>query len=425
MRGLLEGSGINLRPWQVEVARRALSLEGDRLRFRTVVVSTPRQSGKSWLIKAMAIARCAHPELFGGEPQQVVHVAAQHIQARRIHSLAWSWAGDQGLDIRRAQGQERIVWPDGGAWDALTLNTVYGATASAIFLDEVHGVSGEDYREGLRPTQIERAMPQLWALSTAHPKSTALMSQLMADGINGVGRTMVADWGIRDGQDPMDPVTWEQASPFWSEQRREEMEMATSDAASFASQWLNRWMGDSAWRWLPSSVTDRTVAQAPLVPPDDAVCAVESSWEASPDFEAGTRWAVAFAWPADDRVIALVRRFADLGAALDAVGDRRVHTHAATVQHMSAAGRRARVVAVNTAQQRAATEALADAARGAGLVVEGVTDGEWEGVRTVPAEGGHVVSARTSVADVAGVKALSWAVLAVKQAQSGSFVLIA
>jgi hypothetical protein len=83
------------------------------------------------------------------------------------------------------------------------------------------------------------------------------------------------------------------------------------------------------------------------------------------------------------------------------------------------------VVAVNTAQQRAATEALADAARGGALVVEGVTDAEWEGVRTVPAEGGHVISARSSVADVAGVKALSWSVLAVQQAKSGSFVLIA
>ena len=114
-------------------------------------------------------------------------------------------------------------------------------------------------------------------------------------------------------------------------------------------------------------------------------------------------------------VAGTVARFGELEDALRAAGSRKVWAHPATIQAIQAAAGGVRSVAMNTARQRAATEALADVLRSGSLTVAGVSDGEWEGVRTAPADGGHTVSARASVADVAGVKALSWAVLAVQQ----------
>lgn len=240
-----------LRPWQALVAELALTLESDRLAFRTVVVSTPRQSGKSWLIKAMAMFRAAHPHLFGDEPQKVVHVANRHLAARRIHSQSWGWAGRRGLDVRTAQGMERIIWPDESSWDALTLSSVYGESANLVMLDEVWDVSGEDYREGLRPTQVARTWPQMWALSTAHRRATGLMLELMAQGRRGEGRVLLADWGAPARADQLDPGVWEAASPYWDAQREEEMRLAAG-SAGFAEQWLNVWpTAEVGGSWLP------------------------------------------------------------------------------------------------------------------------------------------------------------------------------
>ena len=86
-------------------------------------------------------------------------------------------------------------WVELGCHDLV--QSVYGASANLILLDEVWGVSPDDYREGLRPTQVARVQPQLWALSTAHRRATSLMPELMAPARAGQGRVMLADWGAR------------------------------------------------------------------------------------------------------------------------------------------------------------------------------------------------------------------------------------
>jgi hypothetical protein len=146
---------------------------------------------------------------------------------------------------------ERVIWPDESSWDALTLSNVYGASANLVLLDEVWDVSPEDYREGLRPTQVARRLPQLWALSTAHRRATGLMLDLLEQGRLGAGRVLVADWGAPAGADPADPGMWAGVSPWWDEQRADEMRLMVG-TPGFAEQWLNVWParaeGDG---WLP------------------------------------------------------------------------------------------------------------------------------------------------------------------------------
>ena len=382
--------------------------------WRTVVVSTPRQMGKSWLIRAAAMVRAAHPIFFGGEPQTVVHVANRHLAARRIHSMSWGWAEGAGLEVRTAQGQERIVWPDGSCWDALTLSNVYGSSANLVLLDEVWDVRAEDYREALRPTQRARRAPQLWALSTAHRRAGPLMSELMADGRDGRGRTLLLDWGARVDDDVLEPRVWAAASPWWDEQQAEEL-AAEAGSQGFAEQSLNVWpeVGE-ALRWLPRSATDRAgMGLVRRVPPDDAVCGVECSLD-------GQRWAVAAAWSDRRGVKVRVWRCEDLAACLRVAGERRVKAHQAVLE-LAPRKDRWRVDAVSIAQHRAATSALRDVVRSGVVAVAGIGDEDWVRVRTTPADGGEIIDGRRSLGDVHAVKAAAWAVWAVvsEQEQSG------
>jgi hypothetical protein len=365
--------------------------------WRTVVVSTPRQVGKSWLLWGVAMMRASHPLLFGGEEQLVIHSARTHEAARRIHQKAWRWAaGQEGIAVYRRLGGERLVWPDGSSWDALTLNSVYGASANLVMLDEVWGISPEDYWEGIRPTQAARRMPQLWALSTAHRLATPLMPGLLRQG-KASARVMVADWG-GNADDPA-------VSPYWDEGRRLDMADAAG-TAGFDEQWLNLWPDESdVGRWLPGRATDSTAGRVGVAP-SSAVCGVE----VTPD---GRRWAVAAAWAHGAAGVRGRVWLVDSPAEVQlVVGSRRVWAHPAVVRHPML--RWSQADQVNVSIGRAATTELRDAVLGGHLRVEGVPDGQWRAVRTMAADGGEVIYAPKSEGDVHGLKALSWAVWAVQ-----------
>jgi hypothetical protein len=413
VRAGVEAAGIRLRPWQELVAERALAAVDGRLAFRTVAVSTPRQAGKSWLIQAMAIARAANPDLFGGEPQTVVHVANKHLAARRIHSLAWGWAGKAGLEVRTAQGMERIIWPDGSSWDALTLSSVYGASSSLVMLDEVWDVTPEEYREGIRPTQLARREPQLWALSTAHRRASGLMVQIMEDGRAGVGRTMLADWGAPEGADYADPAVWRAASPWWDGQRAEEMALAHR-SEGFAEQLLNvwpaaaaGWIGTAAWQARAVEVPpgQRWLAAGVNTPVGDEVAPVVALAG-----RRGSGWLVRAVQCADmAEAAALVRRVPSLvvGKSLE---DDPVWR-----------GRRLETGPEQTV--RTLTEFLRQVSE-AGLVHDGgeLLSGQVAGVRLGSSPGGGARLVAKGRVDA--VKAACWAVAAARAARPATIVVL-
>jgi hypothetical protein len=245
--------GFTPRPWQRMVLDRALEVDASgKFVWRNVVVSTSRQSGKSWLIKALAVARAAHADKFG-EPQECLHVANNLMASRRILMSAGRWAMDSGLELRRAQGQERVVWPDGSHWSLSSESAIYGNSASLGICDECWDISLEVVESALVPTLVERVQPQLWLFSTAHVDATALMPSYRKAALDGDPRTMIVEWSAAPGSDIHDPAVWQAASAHWTEQRGELM-AAAQNTPSFAQQWLNQWPNDSgtdAGVWLP------------------------------------------------------------------------------------------------------------------------------------------------------------------------------
>lgn len=404
----LTAEGIDLRPWQRLVFRAALEVDSDgNLVWRTVVVTVPRQSGKSWLLKGMALARISHPHLFGDEPQLAVSIASKHIAARRIHTQAWGWAGRRGLTVRSAMGGERIICEDGSSWDVQTTSNVYGASVNLLLLDEVWGISSEQYREGIRPTQTARAMPQLWAFSTAHRATTTLMPELIEQGRQGIGRTLLADWGSLPTEDPADPRTWRAASPWWDAEREDEMRLVAG-TAGFQEQWLNVFPAaeeETDGRWLPQRATDLAKGRVGN-PPDNALAALEVTQD-------GRRWAVSMAWPHGRKSVrARVWTCDSAREALLIIGSRRTWAHPAVIANPDMKHRS--VTPINVSIGKASTNELRELLLGGHLVVAGMTDDDWAAIRTTNADGGEVIYAPKSTGDVHCAKALAWAVYAVQ-----------
>ena len=85
-------AGITLRYWQALAIVRALEHDTDgALVWPAVVLSTARQVGKSWLVRALALWRVCHGELFG-EPQLVLHTGKDLNVCREVHRPARVWA---------------------------------------------------------------------------------------------------------------------------------------------------------------------------------------------------------------------------------------------------------------------------------------------------------------------------------------------
>src|SRR4051794_33509586 len=72
-----EALGVNLLPWQREVLDVALEQVDDRLAWRNVVVSTPRQQGKSTLMYVLIMWRLL------SMPDQTILFGAQSRMAAR------------------------------------------------------------------------------------------------------------------------------------------------------------------------------------------------------------------------------------------------------------------------------------------------------------------------------------------------------
>ena len=76
--------GMQLRAWQAYALDRALEVdESGRLVWSTVIVTVARQSGKSWLSRAMCMWRLHNAERFG-EEQTVLHVANRRSTAMEV-----------------------------------------------------------------------------------------------------------------------------------------------------------------------------------------------------------------------------------------------------------------------------------------------------------------------------------------------------
>jgi phage terminase large subunit-like protein len=161
--------GLDLLPWQRLVLSVALEQVRGRPAYRDVLVSVPRQSGKSTLVLALIVWRMTQ------RPGSRILYGAQTRVAARQKMLATWWprlaSSPLGADLKlfRGFGNETIEHAGGSVLQLLSAaeSAGHGETCDLVVVDEawVHGDSRVE--QSVRPTMATRKDAQMWAVSTA------------------------------------------------------------------------------------------------------------------------------------------------------------------------------------------------------------------------------------------------------------------
>ena len=320
-----------LRWWQQFAAIRALEHDAaGELCWPEVVLTTPRQVGKGFLIRALALWRMEQAERWG-EVQTVLHGASQAKQAEAIWSPAARWAvAEQGLSVRWGSGEKRILARDGSVWLIQAAGDDFGVSLSVslALVDEAWNVEREVVTAGLAPTMSSSVSPQLWLISTAGVPRVGVPSDLVpskrAAALRGSRRVLLLEWSAPVGAADGSPVVWEAGSPWWDGKRAEFVAGAWAGVHdpisldAFRRQYLNQWVVERP----PVAVE---LPGEPLLP-EGAWLALESDvrpgWGAvGVEAAFGRAPVVAFAGAlGDGRVVVSVRECGSMGEAVALCG---------------------------------------------------------------------------------------------------------
>jgi hypothetical protein len=236
--------------------RRAFEHDDDgALIWDTVLLSAPRQVGKSWLERVVCGWRIHAAEAFGG-PQDILHVAHKLQAAQEVWRPAARWAaGTYGKGaVRWANGEQQIEVPaDGSRWliQAATDGAGVAFSLSMALVDEAWQVARHVVDAAIVPTMAEAVDPQLWLVSTAGTSTSDLMLAYrvlalaleVPDPDTGL---LLLEWSAPPDPDLDidDPAVWRMATPHWSARRervvRRERERVPE--VEFRQQWLNQWV---------------------------------------------------------------------------------------------------------------------------------------------------------------------------------------
>ncbi len=257
--------------WQRLVTSRALEHDVDgHLVWSTVIVSGPRQVGKSWAERMVCGWRIHQGERFG-EEQALLHVAHKLVAAQEVWRPAARWAAGAGARVRWANGEQQIELEDGSRWMIQAANDGAGVAfgLSMVLVDEAWRVPRQVVDEALEPTLAESVSPQLWLVSTAGTAESDLMLSNRAAAIaqlDDPGATLLVEWSAPPDPDLDidDPVVWRSATPHWDERREARMTQARarSSERAFRQQWLNQWVPSVSRPLLGEDTWSRVVTAA-------------------------------------------------------------------------------------------------------------------------------------------------------------------
>lgn len=255
-------------PWQRYVADVAMEVDdaGD-LVYDRVVVTVPRQSGKTTLVLAV-LAHRSVAEFPGGrldvgpQRQTVAYTAQTRNDARKkwIKEFIPVLEGSpfrQKFSKRLTNGSEGFDWVNGSTFDLVATmeKSGHGDTLDLGIIDEAFAQTDDRLEQGLEPAMVTRRSPQLWIISTAgeNPyKSPFLWTQVEAGRAlcesGGVSSTAYFEWSVGADEDLDDldvvaarhPAVGHTITRGVLAKRRERAERE-GDLAGFKRAYCNMW----------------------------------------------------------------------------------------------------------------------------------------------------------------------------------------
>jgi len=261
------GLGRDFMPWQRQVADVALEIDPatNLPAYRTVVLTVPRQSGKSTLLLSVFLQRCmstfwSSTSRPGGAPgrQRCLYTAQTQKDARE------KWEDDYVTDLEasdklrgrfrvsRASGREQIRFTNGSSVgiSASTEKAGHGKVLDLPVVDEAFAQVDDRLDQAFVPAMSTRRQAQLWVVSTAgSPESLYLKAKVDA------GRRLVEnettsglayfEWSAPEDADPDDEDAWARCMPALG--HTIDLEVVRSarlslSAVEFRRAYLNQWV---------------------------------------------------------------------------------------------------------------------------------------------------------------------------------------
>lgn len=208
--------GWPLMPWQRYVADVGGEVGDDGLPvYSTIVVSVPRQCGKTTLDFATSAHRClAAPHRKVWHTAQTGQVAREKWRefTETVEVSPLRGTIDPHL-TRKGNGDERLVFRNGSQFrphkpgrDAL-----HGQQGDLNNIDEAwvfDEIAGGDLLQAIEPTHLTRPGAQTWIWSTRGDRSSTwfhgMIEAIRAGAVQGAA---LFDWGLPEGEDPDDLET--------------------------------------------------------------------------------------------------------------------------------------------------------------------------------------------------------------------------
>jgi hypothetical protein len=256
-------------PWQRQVVDVALEIDpvSGRLVHREVVVTVPRQAGKTTLLLSVMVWRALQ-----WPHQRIVYTAQTAQDARHKwrdeHVPLLDRSELSSLyEVRQSNGSEAIRWSNGSLHQiiATTEKAGHGQSLDLAVVDEAFAQTDNRLEQAVKPAMITRDEPQLWIISTA---GTAASSWLRSKVDRGRDAVTAGDaegfayfeWSAGDDDDPTDPQTWQRCHPALGHTIN--LEALTSDFRSMElaeaeRAYLNRWTQGVASAPIPLSTWQR------------------------------------------------------------------------------------------------------------------------------------------------------------------------
>lgn len=333
-------------PWQRYVADVALEVDPatGRLAYREVVLTVPRQSGKTTLLLALLVQRAQgfHTRQRMLYTAQTRGAARQKWEEEHVATLNKSVFKNE-FTVKLQLGHEAIKWSNGSRHGVVpsTSTAGHGETLDLGVIDEAFAQVDNRLEQAFKPAMITRPEPQLWVVSTAGTKKSVYLRAKVDAGrarCEADLREAVAyfEWSAPDDADPDDEETWWACMPalgYTIDVEAIRADKATMDLADFRRAYLNQWPDAAPDRWtvIPekmwtdqiredSVLTGRVALGLDMTPNKShgAIAAFGSNQEGAghleiTDHSAGTGWML-------DRALVLAAKWEPKCFVIDAKG---------------------------------------------------------------------------------------------------------
>lgn len=207
-----------LLPWQRYFIRVATELNPDgTYRYRNVVLTVPRQSGKTTVVRALYATRA----LINKNRKSFIFAQTGKDSRERLFELAEQLTNSpigKQIKVRRAAENPNILFPTGSKIQSFppTAESTHGYNFSDAFLDEIFAfddATGSNLLGAIVPAMQTHKDRQVIFVSTKGTPNSTFLNGWIAKGRDAVSDPDAGiayfEWALEDGLDAFDSSNWD------------------------------------------------------------------------------------------------------------------------------------------------------------------------------------------------------------------------